>query len=200
MSNAVFPALAGLAWGTTKTPVWSTQAVKSVSGREVRVGYYSYPQWRFTLSFDVLRAKRTTVNEVERLAGFFNSRMGSLESFLYDDPTDNSVKEQLIGHGVNGVTRYRLVRSYGGFIEPIGGVNGIPVIKVGSVVKKHGTDFQVSDDGYVVFNAQQPVGQPITWTGRFYFRVRFADDSMGLENFIGHLWKAKKIELVSVKL
>jgi len=49
-------------------------------------------------------------------------------------------------------------------------------------------------------DAPQAAGQPITWTGGFYFRVRFMADTADFENIIGHLWAAKKIEFVSVKL
>ena len=45
-----------------------------------------------------------------------------------------------------------------------------------------------------------PTGQKVTWSGGFYFRVRFLQDSADFENFIGHLWAAKKIEMQSVKL
>ena len=130
MGNAVFPALPGLKWGTKKTPVWSTNIQKSANGRELRAAYYSYPQWRFSLSFEVLRTK-AAINELERLAGFFNARRGSFESFLYEDPTDNTVTDQLVGNTVTGVTRYQLVRSFGGFVEPVLAVKDRPAVKVG---------------------------------------------------------------------
>lgn len=199
MGNAIFPTLPGLKWGRKKTPVWSTNVQKSVNGREMRASYYSYPQWRFSLSFEVLRT-RTAINELEQLAGFFNARRGSFESFLYEDPADNTVTEQLIGTARAGVTRYQLVRTFGGFTEPVLAVKGNPVIKVGGVVKNKGRDYNITDTGQVVFVSPPPDGQRITWSGQFYFRVRFASDTADFENFIGHLWNAKKIELVSVKL
>lgn len=199
MSNAVFPDLPGLAWGVKKTPVWNTNVQKSASGREVRSAYYSYPQWRFVLSFDVLRT-RAAVNELERLAGFFNARKGSFESFLYEDPTDNRAENQAIGNFVQGKMRYQLVRSFGGFVEPVLAVKGSPQIFVGGVLKRAGTDYTISRNGEVVFSTPQTAGNPITWSGHFYFRVRFAADTADFENFIGHLWKAKKVELLSVKL
>lgn len=52
----------------------------------------------------------------------------------------------------------------------------------------------------LVLNTPQAAGQPITWTGGFYFRVRFMADTADFENIIGYLWAAKKIEFVSVKL
>jgi len=199
MGNAIFPTFPGLKWGRKKTAVWSTGTQKSASGREFRTAYYTYPQWRFSLSFEVLRTK-ASVNELEQLAGFFNARKGSFESFLYEDPTDNAVTDQAIGNTVQGVTRYQLVRSMGGFIEPVLAVKERPAVKVGGVALTYGRDYTVTDKGVLVFNTPQTPGRPITWTGGFYFRVRFTSDTVDFENVLGSLWAAKKIEFTSVKL
>lgn len=199
MGNAIFPTFPGLKWGRKKTAVWSTGTQKSASGREFRTAYYTYPQWRFSLSFEVLRTK-ASVNELEKLAGFFNARKGSFESFLYEDPTDNAVTDQPIGNTVQGVTRYQLVRSMGGFVEPVLAVKERPAVKVGGVALTYGRDYSVTDKGVLVFNTPQTPGRPITWTGGFYFRVRFTSDTVDFENVLGGLWAAKKIEFTSVKL
>ncbi|EMS5520093.1 DUF2460 domain-containing protein [Neisseria gonorrhoeae] len=199
MGNAVFPEFPGLKWGRKKTAVWSTGTQKSASGREFRTAYYTYPQWRFSLSFEVLRTK-ASVNELEKLAGFFNARKGSFESFLYEDPADNAVTDQPVGNTVQGVARYQLVRSMGVFIEPVSAVKERPAVKVGGTALAYGRDYTVTDKGVLVFNTPQPPGRPITWTGGFYFRVRFTSDTVDFENVLGSLWAAKKIEFTSVKL
>ncbi|ENT1833341.1 DUF2460 domain-containing protein [Neisseria gonorrhoeae] len=199
MGNAVFPEFPGLKCGRKKTAVWSTGTQKSASGREFRTAYYTYPQWRFSLSFEVLRTK-ASVNELEKLAGFFNARKGSFESFLYEDPADNAVTDQPVGNTVQGVARYQLVRSMGGFIEPVSAVKERPAVKVGGTALAYGRDYTVTDKGVLVFNTPQPPGRPITWTGGFYFRVRFTSDTVDFENVLGSLWAAKKIEFTSVKL
>ncbi|HFA7614575.1 TPA: DUF2460 domain-containing protein [Neisseria gonorrhoeae] len=199
MGNAVFPEFPGLKWGRKKTAVWSTGTQKSASGREFRTAYYTYPQWRFSLSFEVLRTK-ASVNELEKLAGFFNARKGSFESFLYEDPADNAVTDQPVGNTVQGVARYQLVHSMGGFIEPVSAVKERPAVKVGGTALAYGRDYTVTDKGVLVFNTPQPPGRPITWTGGFYFRVRFTSDTVDFENVLGSLWAAKKIEFTSVKL
>ncbi|EPI1418530.1 DUF2460 domain-containing protein [Neisseria gonorrhoeae] len=199
MGNAVFPEFPGLKWGRKKTAVWSTGTQKSASGREFRTAYYTYPQWRFSLSFEVLRTK-ASVNELEKLAGFFNARKGSFESFLYEDPADNAVTDQPVGNTVQGVARYQLVRSMGGFIEPVSAVKERPAVKVGGTALAYGRDYTVTDKGVLVFNTPQPPGRPITWTGGFYFRVRFTSDTVDFENVLGSLWAVKKIEFTSVKL
>lgn len=199
MSNLVFPKLPGLAWGVKKTPVWRTNVQTSANGREVRAAYYSYPQWKFTLSFEVLRTKGA-VNELETLAAFFNRHKGSFESFLYEDPNDNQAVRQSLGRVIPGKRDYQLLRNIGGFTEPVTALNGRPEIWVGNVRRTYGRDYVIDENtGVLRFLADMPTAE-ITWSGRFYYRVRFADDSADFENFIGRLWRAKKIELVSVKV
>ncbi|WP_246828575.1 DUF2460 domain-containing protein [Neisseria sp. HMSC31F04] len=108
--------------------------------------------------------------------------------------------EGLFGNTVTGVTRYQLVRSFGGFVEPVLAVKDRPAVKVGGRPLTYGRDYSVNDKGVLVLNTPQAAGQPITWSGGFYFRVRFMADTADFENIIGHLWAAKKIEFVSVKL
>ncbi|EPH8063704.1 DUF2460 domain-containing protein, partial [Neisseria gonorrhoeae] len=122
------------------------------------------------------------------------------ESFLYEDPADNAVTDQPVGNTVQGVARYQLVRSMGGFIEPVSAVKERPAVKVGGTALAYGRDYTVTDKGVLVFNTPQPPGRPITWTGGFYFRVRFTSDTVDFENVLGSLWAAKKIEFTSVKL
>ncbi|MDO5686754.1 MAG: DUF2460 domain-containing protein [Neisseria sp.] len=198
MSNAIFPKLPGIKWGMSKTPIWRTRVQTSASGRELRAGYYSYPLWKFSLSFEVLR-NLGSLQELETLAGFFNARRGSFESFLFEDESDNTVNNQLIGTVRAGQTQYQLVREFGGFIEPVLAVKGTPTVKVGGVLKAVGTDYAVSPDGVLVFKTALTTGQPIIWSGQFYFRVRFLRDDASFENVFAHLWAAKKIEFQTVK-
>jgi len=54
--------------------------------------------------------------------------------------------------------------------------------------------------GLVTFVATPSMGAAIAWTGDFYTRVRFAQDSIDFEEFYYQFWQAKKVELISVKL
>lgn len=126
MSNAVFPTLPGLSWGSTKEPMWTTSAKRSASGMEQRAGYMSYPLYRIRLSYEFLRAGAEA--ELQTLVGFFNQRGGDLESFLWLDPSDSSVTEQQFGVGDGTTTVFRLGRTLGGAYEPVSAINGTPVI------------------------------------------------------------------------
>lgn len=118
MSNDVFPMLPGLKWGTNKQPIWATKVLTAASGRETRGSFQSYPRWKFTLSYEFLRAGGG-FSELQQLVGFFNQRMGSFDSFLYRDPNDYQVTDQALGTGDGSRVEYRLVRTLGGFVEPV---------------------------------------------------------------------------------
>lgn len=118
MSNDVFPTLPGLKWGTNKQPIWATKVLTAASGRETRGSFQSFPRWRFTLSYEFLRAGGG-FSELQHLVGFFNQRMGSFDSFLYRDPNDYLVTDQELGTGDGSRVEYRLVRTLGGFVEPV---------------------------------------------------------------------------------
>lgn len=197
MSNAVFPALPGLKLELTKTPKWSTKVRSSVNGREIRQSYYSFPLWTFHLSYEVLRTY-TLVSELAEIIGFFNSRKGSFDSFLYNDKDKNTVTNQTFGVVVAGTNFYQLLQNTNGFLEPIGAVQGVPVLKADGVVINP-IFYTVDDNALVTFTSLPPVGSLLSWSGQFYYRVRFAEDSMEFVKFNKQLWQAKKINLMSIK-
>lgn len=197
MSNAAFPSMPGIKWGSVKTPMWSTKVQKAASGRELRAAYFSYPLYKFSLSYEVLRSG--ALAELQTLVGFFNARQGSFDSFCYQDPEDNTVTAQQFAVAVAGQTQYQLVRSYGGYVEPVLALNGVPAIYVGGVLQTPGTHYTVSSLGLVTFIVQPAAGQALTWSGGFYYRVRFLQDSADFERFLYQLWSLKKIEFQTVK-
>lgn len=197
MSNAVFPSLPGIKWGSTRTPFWSTKVQTSASGRELRAGYWSHPRWKYSLSYEVLRAN--ALQELQQLVGFFNARQGMLDTFLYDDPDDNTATAQAFGIVQAGVTQYQLARSYGGWVEPVIAPKANPVIKAGSTTLTPGTHYTLGNNGVVNLLGGASAGQSLTWTGGFYWRCRFLHDSADFEQFLYQLWSAKKIEFQTVK-
>ena len=61
------------------------------------------------------------------------------------------------------------------------------------------TDYTQATGGVVTF-AQPPLaGAALTWTGGYYRRVRFDDDSLTLERIVNLAWKGGSIRLVSTK-
>ena len=48
---SVLPYLPGQAVTVTKAPMWSTEVVRTASGRERRTAYWPYPLWQFELGY-----------------------------------------------------------------------------------------------------------------------------------------------------
>lgn len=192
MSNAILTFPPGLQFGNVKKPTFSTNVQRSVSGREVRLGLMAYPLWELSFAFEFLR-NYTTFNEFKSLVGFWLQRRGALDSFLYSDPDDNSTTDFQFGTGTGTQTKFQLMRSFGGFIEPVQNVNLLTNIKRAGVVT---AAYTIDANGLVTFTNPPPAGQAITWTGSYYWRCRFLDDSIEPSQFMKDLWELKKLQIL----
>lgn len=199
MSNAVFPSLPGLSWNIIKSPIWKTHVQESVSGKELRSALMNYPLYKWSLNYEVLRAE-AAYTELQQLMGFFNARKGAFDSFLYPDPDDNTVTNYQFGIGDGSTTGFQLARVYGSFVEPVQNVNTITNIKVAGVIKTNPANYTINSTGFVTFAVAPTAGQAITWSGTYYWRVRFLQDVADFDQFMRDLWTLKKLEFRSVKL
>ncbi len=204
MSNAVFPAwLPGLKMDSTKTPIWSSLVLTGTSGREQRAAFWSYPRWKFSLAYDLLRSD--ALGELQTVAGFFNSRQGQYDSFLYADPTDCTATGQAIGLGDGATKVFPLLRSFGGFIEPVAAVNVLGAVYLNGVAQSIPGAVTTSDTlGYghanaLSFAVAPASGVAISADFSFYFRCRFLADQYDFDRFMNTFWEMKQIEFESVK-
>jgi uncharacterized protein (TIGR02217 family) len=201
MSNAVFPiTLPGILFDATVSPRFSTKIQQAVSGRETRAAFMAYPLWDVTLAFEFLRdGKWTATSELNTVAGFFLQTKGSWDSFLIAIPGDNTVSAMQFGTGTGAQTAFQLTRARGaggfGFTEPVQNVNAITSLTVNGVAKVQGTDYTLSSMGLVTFAAAPASGAVLAWSGSFYYRCRFMQDSADFERFMQDLWALKKIQM-----
>jgi uncharacterized protein (TIGR02217 family) len=202
MSSDVFPVLLGIKFDNKRTPVWSTKTHKSVSGKQQRAAMWSYPVWKYSLSYEVLRAD-TAHQELQTLVGFFLEHQGAFDSWLYSDPSDNTVVGQSIGIGNGSTTAFQLVRTYGAngntFAEPMTAINGTPVIKVSGVTKTAGVDYTINSTGLVTFTSAPASSAPITADFSYYFRCHFTADELEFNQFMYQLWEAQTVEFETLK-
>jgi uncharacterized protein (TIGR02217 family) len=195
MSNAVFPALIGVTFPIARKPVFSTRVQQSVSGREVRITDYPYPIWEWTLPFDYLPAA-----DFATLAGFIAARQGPWDSFLYDDPTDDSVSGQAIGTGDGSTAAWQLVRALGSFAEPILAPNVVQNVYLNGVRQAAGSYSVNAATGVVTFNTAPGSGAAISADFTYYFRCCFLDDVPAFEQFMHNIWRAKELKFRSLFL
>lgn len=198
MSSAVYPTLASLGFDVLVEPYFKTLIQESASGKELRVSSWSAPRRKYTLTYEFLRDDVTN-NELRKLISFFNARGGSLDSFLFVDPDDNTVAAQQIGIGDNVTTVFQLVRTFGaaGYVEPVSAPNVV------SHVYQNGVDtggWSVdSTTGLVTFTTAPPNLVVLTADFTFYWRCRFLNDTQQVNKFAAGLWGAKKVEFVTIK-
>lgn len=189
MSNAVFPTFKGLSWPVKKKPIFNTKVLKAQSGREFRSSFTAYPTYTIDLVFDFL-----DLDDWKSLLGFFNSRRGRFDSFLFDDENDRYVSAQNFGTG-NGVqTSFQLVRTLGGFTEPVENINSgpnTPTIYLNGVAQASG--YSISSTGVVTFSSPPSGSVVLTWTGWYYWRVRFEQDTSEFEENMKHFFANKKL-------
>lgn len=197
MSNQVLPVFAGRKAERSRLPQWKTKVLESVSGREYRARMASAPRYLYRQSYDVLRQGRLGLTEVHTLQGFFNQHGGDAESWLYDDEDDNTATAQPFGTG-DGVTRsFQLVRTLGGFTEPVFAVNGVPEVSVAGVLQSGGGAPAISAQGVVTFAVAPTAGQALTWTGQFYWRCRFLQPQLDFKRFMAQLWQLGGMDFIT---
>jgi uncharacterized protein (TIGR02217 family) len=201
MSTAVFPTLVGLSFDVIRTPQWSTIIQEAASGKETRVAKRSFPRRTWELTYDLLRSDSVNL-ELQTLEGFFNLRQGAFDSFLFNDPDDNTVTGQAFGTGNGVATAFQLARTWGGFSEEVTAPHTVSTVYVGGVAQSGGawsvTNWTApSTSGGVVTFVAAPTGA-LTADMTYYWPVRFVDDTMTFSKFMNAMWAGKKVSFVSI--
>lgn len=206
MSSLVYPGpslLPGLSWNRERSYLWQTNIQEAPSGKETRIRYRQYPRVRFVLKYELLRDDISS-SDAKRLVGLFNSLAGSFDTCLFSDPDFNTVTAESFGTGNGATTAFQLVARYQlaggpGTPELIQNFNGAPAIyDNGSLVS--GGSYTLGPTGVVTFGVAPAAARALTWTGGFYYRIRFEDDELNLTQFLSRWWTSREIALISVKL
>lgn len=202
-SSAIFPALSGLAWDVRRSPIWKNKITENRSGKEVRLGFWSYPRYEWEMTYNFLRSDSVNA-EFQSLLGFFNARNASFDSFRYLDSDDNAVVGQTIGIGNGTQTKWQLVRSFGGYIEPILAPGTPTAVKLDGVTQS-GATYSVeawgvgTAPGVITFNTPPAIGKVITADFPFWWPVRFVDDTLDFKKFLSTVYSGDSVKLISLK-
>lgn len=207
MSTQVFPSFAGLGWDVTRTPIWDTSITPNQSGKEVRMSNYTYPRWQWDLVYTAFRqgvVHNVAYTEFAQIAGFYNARQGSFDSFLYTDADDNAVTAQALGTGDGVTTTFPLIRAFGGFVEPVLAPNVVTAVKINGTTKTLGTDYTVSawgsaNPGIITFTTAPAGSAAITADFSYYWPCRFLDDNIPFNKWISNMYAGQKVSLMSLK-
>ncbi|HET7867836.1 MAG TPA: DUF2460 domain-containing protein [Burkholderiaceae bacterium] len=195
MSNAILPSFPGLSWGRRRAVRWNTTVKRAASGREYRAANWSAPVYEYQLDYELLR-QQPSLPEMEQLLGFVNLRRGSFDSFLYLDPHDHSAEAQGFGSGDGSRTLWQLVRSFGGFAEPVLGIVEAPQVFMNGALQPGAV---VSPEGLVSFPQAPPAGSALTWSGTFYWRCRFLKDGAEFSEFLSRWHELRGLSFTTIK-
>jgi hypothetical protein len=124
---------------------------------------------------------------------------GQFSDFLYWDPNDNAVTNDFVAVGDGTTTTFQLIHSIGigeDIVQNPGSVPAPPILFVNGI----STPYTLGPNGLVTFASAPAIGNLITWTGSYYYRVRFADDGLDFDQFLDKVWSLKTLRLQSVIL
>lgn len=223
MSNVLFTPPPFLAWSVFKIPQLNTIVQTATSGKTTRAQLWSNPVWTFKLTWDAIKDLNATPADIDLLMDFFLSRAGSFDTFLFTDPSDFTVTTQNFGTGDGSTTSFQLTRNLAtGFAESIQNVNGSPSIFISGALQtgpsSHPFDsspfdpnvfdtgaalapaYTIGPTGIITFTVAPIPNAALTWTGSFYYRVRFKNDLQEFEQFVSNFWSAKSVELISERV
>jgi len=201
MSSAIFPVLPGLQFDVVKQPMFNTKIQRSVNGKEYRAAFMQYPLYTFTFAYDLLRTA-ASFSELQELVGFFNARQGSYDNFLFLDPVDSTVSSQQFGTGDGNTTTFQLARTYGyaGFtaddVVQNPGTNAVYDNGNAVTYGAGAGNYTMGSTGIVTFGTAPVAGHTLTWTGSFYYRCRFVEDTLDFNNFMSGMWDLKQLSFV----
>ena len=199
----VFPTLPGISWSVRKKPVFSTRIAPHVSGREVRLGMYSSPIWEFEVAFDGLDSSAAGSypglgsQSLQSLMGFFLQVYGQYQTFLWIDPTDSVATGQVIGVGDGATTFFSIVRTLGGFVEPVGWVTTLNHVYLNGALQSSG--FSLVAPNKLSFSSAPGSSVVVSADFVYAFQCRFAADEQDFEQSMQHLWEARGLKFRSVR-
>lgn len=198
-----FPTLKGQSWSVHRTPKWATQSMAYASGRESRAPSYQFPIWEFELTFDGLDSGSKFAGlgaaSLQTIMGFFLSAQGQAGNFLFVDPDDSYIAGQALGTGDGAATTFTIVRTLGGFVEPVGAIVSVGNVYLNGVYQPTGWTATSGKPCTLTFATAPGSGVAVTIDFTFAFICRFSDDVQDFEEFASMLWNFKTCKFESTR-
>jgi uncharacterized protein (TIGR02217 family) len=201
MTNLIYPTFQGWSYKKEKTAIWKTNIYEATSGKEVRIQKWSYPRYKITLNYNFMTDNNINSitldkGDVEKLQGFFNSVGGNCDDFLFYDDVENYCNNNIFGTGDGSTKIFQLYRTLPNWVEPVKGIVEKPKIYINGTQTNA---FTWDNDGKITFTAAPAAGAILTWTGNYYFRVRFENEELEVSRTYDGLWEGIEINLITVK-
>jgi hypothetical protein len=182
-----------IGWGRTKIPRSNTAAqVTAAFQGSFYESLTQYPVWDFTMTVPYLSGRMDDpTSGISQLMGLYFSCNGRAGTFLFNDPFDNTVTAANFGTGDGSSQTFQLVRPMGtGGNDIVQNLNGAPSLYNNGTLLTSG--YSIDSKGVVTFDSAPADGHALTWTGSFYFRLRFKEDTLQeLKEFFNEAWTAQ---------
>lgn len=191
--SAIYPTLPGKTFGTVKSPTFSTNVQTANGGSETRIENWPWPRWKIKLVYNFLR-DTAAANEFRTLLGFFLQMKGAAKSFLFVDPDDYVASGQTIAVGDGSTRGFTMVRTFGGFVEPVWAITALTAVYLDGVP----TAAYSLSGNTLTMNAAPGNGVVLAADFTFAFVVRFQDDHVDPEKFAYRLWSLGEVNLYSL--
>ena len=175
----------GFGWNSTWKQKWNTTIQESGSGKSRAMTNQLYPKWTITENIGWM-----TDAEADVLMGFVALVKGAFEPFLWKDHTNHH--EEKITCPLITTGKYQCVVKTGNYVEPAQYVENVTVYKNGAPVDS--TAYTVSD-GVIAFKTAPSTTDVITATYDYLWKVRFADDGMGITRIFEDIDKSSSFKL-----
>lgn len=202
----VFPNRTRLGWPIIKTLELSREIQKATSGKEVVLSYWQMPIRHWTLDYGFLRNDSNHLSsgfsdtDSNTLEGFYMQQTAAATPFFFLDQDDNATVAAQFGVGDGTTTVFQLTRPMGGFNEWIQApqTGTVTLFDNGSAIS--GGSYTLSATGVVTFTSAPANTHVLTWTGSYWWNVRFEEDSLDFEFFKFQLYRLKQVKLIQVKM
>jgi hypothetical protein len=164
----------------------------------------NYPLYEFEAVYSGLASSSTAAfaglgaTSLQTLMGFFLQLQGQFGTFLYTDPDDNTVAGQVFATGDGSTTSFTMMRSLGGFLEPVGWVTSISNVYLNGTPES-GSSYSLATPNTLTFTSAPSSGVTVSADFSYAFNCRFLDDQMDFEEFMSNLWKLDSMKFRSVK-
>jgi len=210
--------LPGLTYQSTWSPAFfNLPTATTASGADIDMAIAQYPLHDFDLTYQFLRDgighsvwRNGEGLEFRTMMGFLLQAGGTVGRFLYKNPDDHRVWQNVIGTGDGTTTVFTLTRTFGanGYsaTEPVGQVN----LGEGFNVYLNGAPIPVNPTLYTV-DATHPVANTITFTSApangysiavdmaYFYYCKLAANNNTVKKFMDRLWAMDKVSLHSCR-
>lgn len=201
MSGSVLPDFPGKMFPFQREVDYYTATDESANKRIATLALQQYPIYTYKISYELL-LDTLTPSEIKLLVGFYNQMGGRFDSFLYTDPVFNTVIDEVFAVADGTSTNYQIIATLkasptgAGAPDIIQNFNGAPVIKDnGSTVSP-----TLGPTGIVTFGTPPTSGHILTWSGQFYQRCHFLNDTLQVKQILYRWWSCDELAFQSVLL